>query len=325
MFQALRRVFCLLLALSTLFMASCSMRVLSSLNILPAPEEDEEEEYTPSEEFFGLGVHEPEGFVFSGRIFIVGDSTACSTYSSTRVEAQDLMGWGKYLNYYFLPEDQDRDGAQGVSVYNYAVSGASSLSYTTSDGYSYLKEYLSRGDYLFIQFGHNDENPAAAISAKLGMDEVSAEGKNENGLYSFEWILNEYYVQYARSVGAVPVLLSPIARLDSESGKASVESHLPYRDAMQRFASEENIAFFDMTALTEEFYNGLVSEQGREATLHLHAYSAADRKTIDVTHLSRYGAFRVAGLVADAVLKCPVALSNFVMEPQEEVLPREKN
>lgn len=315
-----------------LCLAGCSSRAFFPLNILRAPEEQKENVYVPSESFHGLGVYEPEGFVFSGRVFLVGDSTVCGTYSDMRVESQDLMGWGKYLTYYFTQETEEK-GAQGVSVYNFALSGGSSRSYLESEGYTQLKNYLGKGDYLFIQFGHNDQQIGThnSTSATLSRNDVvvnekgESEGKNALGTYSFEWILYEKYIKFARDRGAVPILVSPNVMLNVEEGRPNTANHEPYRAVMRALAEEFSVPFVDLTDLSYTLYEEEALQGGRDRLLSMHAYTDATRTVVDPAHLSRYGAFRIAGLVAQKIAETDVALSNFVTEPQKLFVPRKAN
>lgn len=312
-----------LLLLAMLFSTACSARVFHPLTISPSPIVEEKVTTTPNE-FFGLGVYEPEDFVFSGRVFLVGDSTVCGTYSDGRVQREDIMGWGKYFGNYFRAES-DEEGVDGVSVYNFALSGGSSRTYLDSTGYQSVLEHLSKGDYLFIQFGHNDEHESdmrVGTSATLGRDEVGPTGMSEEGIYSFEWILYEKYIQLARNVGAVPVLVSPTARMLLESGQPNVYRHEPYRKVMKKLAEEEGVLFIDLTELSREFYLNVLDTEGIIGTWRLHAFTDESHQVVDTTHLSRYGAYRIAGLVAKEVQISKVALSKLVVEPTEIVSPR---
>ena len=341
--RLISRILCGVLLLAMLFSAcACAQSGNLKLKIVRAPEGEEEEGSQNAEpsmsiqpSFVGGGSSlEPQEFVFSGRVFMMGDSTMCGSYTENRVEKIDIMGWGNPFADYFLKTSGD---LRGVKVYNYASSGASTRSYhdvstTTPDGkklkiYDYVMEHIKAGDYLFIQFGHNDEDvndSTTYSSATLGMDEVDEEGKNANGIYSFEWMLYHDYVKPCLDVGAVPILVSPIALRDSETGLAVIERHMPYRAVMMRLAEKYQIPFLDLTMATEAYYAKTVSESGALATTRLHAFTDENRTTLDSTHLSRYGAFVVAGLAAEELRKTDLTLVNFLLdEPSEIRHPRE--
>lgn len=320
-----RRALPLFLALVMLCMTGCGARAFLPLNILRAPEGwGEEDVYVPSEDYYGRGVYEPEDFLFSGRVFIVGDSTVCSRYGESRVEKQDLMGWGKYIGYFMTPEITSEEGAQGVTVYNFAESGGSALSYLQMEGYQLLTEHLGKGDYLLIQFGHNDQDKTAAdyTSPTLSREETDAEGRDEEGVYSFEWLLYEKYIKLARDVGAVPILVSPTCVRSPFTGEGRTEGHAPYRAVMRSLCEECGIPFIDLTARSAELYAEMVAEGGAEATEVLHAFTDFTRANLDPTHLSQYGAFRFAGLVVEELEEKELALANFIIEPKKTLSPR---
>lgn len=340
--RVLSRVLCGVLLLATLFLlCACASAGEKKLKIVRAPEESESEEQEsgiplkiqPS--FVGSGSPlEPQEFLFSGRVFMMGDSTMCGSYSETRVEKIDIMGWGNPFADYFLKTSGD---LRGVKVYNYASSGASSRSFqevstTTGDGkrikiYDYVMEHLKAGDYLFVQFGHNDEDYGDSqtyTSAALSMDQVGEDGTDASGTYSFEWVLYHDYIKPCLDVGAVPVLVTPIALRNADSGLGNIEPHKPYRAVMQRLAENYQIPLIDLSTKTSDYYAKLVNEDGALATARLHAFSDDNRTMIDGTHLSRYGAFVVAGLAAEELSKTDLTLKNFILgEPTIIRHPRE--
>lgn len=312
------------LALCMFTMTGCSSRLFHPLKIHPSPEE-EEEPIVIKDKYYGLDVYEPKNFVFSGRVLVVGDSTVCGTYSDARVQAQDLMGWGKYFNLYFTPEDEETEQREGVEVYNFAVSGSSSRSFLESSGYQLMAKHLSKGDYLIIQFGHNDERESdlsVYTAWDLAREDVSDTGADETGAYSFEWFLYEKYIRPAKDVGAVPILVSPTTRLNVESGKPNSFRHQEYREVMRKLAEEQNIPFVDLTGLSVDFYESTLETEGLFGVLRLHAFTDERREEVDSTHLSRYGAYRIAGLVARELSKQEIALANFYMDPVEGIAPR---
>lgn len=331
----------LLLICGTLFCAcACAANVNPPLKIVRGePLNTEEPETSKPVEIVqpsfvgGESAFEPDGFLFSGRVFLMGDSTMCGAYSESRVESVDIMGWGNPFADYFLQTDGDLNG---VRVYNYGASGASSRSYleistTTDDSqtiriYQYVMDHLKAGDYLVIQFGHNDEDQKTAdqyTSAALSADEVGAQGTDEIGVYSFEWVLETYYIKPCLERGAVPVLATPIATRDPLTGLGLTQRHQAYCEVMQRLAERYGIPLLDLTEATRLYYENAVAEGGVRATEVLHAYTNENRTAIDQVHLSRYGAFVVAGLCAEEVRKTDLTLARFLLpEPSVVLTPR---
>ncbi len=324
--QGLKRAVLLCLTLVMVFMTSCVARKTKPLSVYRTEVESFNTSSVTEETYFGMGELEPEGFVFSGRVLIVGDSTVSQQYSEWRFERQDLMGWGRYLELYLVPETHE-SGKQGTSVSNMALSGGSSLSFLNSANYKAMTETLGKGDYLFIQFGHNDQKASITegTSPTLSRAEVSEFGMDEEGRYSFEWVLYEKYIKIALSRGAVPVLITPPVRLNLETGGPNVGGSEPYRQVMFSLAEEFSLPIVDLSALSKQAYETRLAEEGEESNFFLHAYTDIERTDIDDSHLSRYGAFYLAGLVSDAISETPIALSRFVTESNRDIRPRSAN
>ena len=324
--QGLTRACLLILALVMVFMTGCTARKNKTLSIYRTVTENFDISSVTEEMYYGKGEMEPDDFVFSGGVLLVGVSTVCQQYCEWRFERQDLMGWGRYLELYLIPETFEA-GKQGTTVSNMALSGGSSLSFLKSANYKALENSLGAGDYLFIQFGHNDQKASVTegTSPTLSRFEVSEFGMDEEGRYSFEWVIYEKYIKLAMDRGAVPVLVTPPVRLNLETGAPNVGGAEPYREVLLSLAEEFSLPLVDLTTLTREAYETRMAEEGTDANFFLHAYSDVERTQIDDSHLSRYGAFYLAGLVSEAVSELPISLSEFVIESNRDIRPRNVN
>lgn len=236
------------------------------------------------------GNYEADDFVFSGNVYIVGDSTVCN-YKPETTESKGSCGWGMKLGEQF----------EGVNVTNLARAGRSSRSFMNDPEYKILCDSIGKGDYLFIQFGHNDERtaePQHAAYPYLEFSTLDGEGKNPNGQYSYEWMLLNKYVRVAQEKGATAVLVTPVSRR-AKDGTAMIEEHKQYSDAVVALGKKYNIPVIDMTTKTAELYNKLYEEGGEEATAELHCYLDETRTTIDNTHLSVKGCELIADILAE--------------------------
>ncbi|SFC68567.1 GDSL-type esterase/lipase family protein [Ruminococcus albus] len=236
------------------------------------------------------GNYEADDFVFSGNVYIVGDSTVCN-YKPETTESKGSCGWGMKLGEQF----------EGVNVTNLARAGRSSRSFMNDPEYKILCDSIGKGDYLFIQFGHNDERtaePQHAAYPYLEFSTLDGEGKNPNGQYSYEWMLLNKYVRVAQEKGATAVLVTPVSRR-AKDGTAMIEEHKQYSDAVVALGKKYNIPVIDMTTKTAELYNKLYEEGGEEATAELHCYLDETRTTIDNTHLSIKGCELIADILAE--------------------------
>lgn len=213
------------------------------------------------------------------KIFIVGDSTAC-VYGSDDNYAVPRAGWGMYLG----------DYVRNAEVIDLAKSGRSSKSLTVEDEYNTLLNEMSEGDYLLIQFGHNDakksseEDIATRYTAPEG--DKNTEGSFKNSLYT-------NYIKAAQDKGTTPILLTPIARRSFDEDGNVKDTHGLYDDAIRELAEELNIPCVDVTKITTELYQ----ELGFEGTAAFHAiYKDVTKgdKGHDNTHLNHYGANMIA-------------------------------
>lgn len=246
-------------------------------------------------------------FKFSGNVYVIGDSTACE-YPVETVIPLNRQGWGMRLGEYFNED---------VTVHNLALSGRSSKSFTTEEYYTKLLNELGKGDYLLIQFAHNDQkkDDAARYTVPgLDLSTLDSEGKNAEGISSYEWYLIEKYIKPAVKRGAMPVLLTPITRRAS-SGGANYKNHVPYQEAIFEIAKTYDIPCIDVMNKTVALYTNIFNEGGAEATAALHAMKV-DSKTgeliTDNTHLSAKGSKLISGLVVEGIKELGLPLADYI-------------
>ena len=237
--------------------------------------------------------YESADFRFSGKVYLVGDSTVCD-YDSTSNQQLDRYGWGQKLAGCYT----------GVTVTNLALSGRSSRSFLTEKNYQTLKSSIGKGDYLFIQFGHNDEKtdesqyPGLGTYPNLDWGTLDSSGKDAQGRYSYEYILAAYYINLAKNAGAQPVLVTPITRRGTD-GKPNYAAHTNYQNGMLTLGKNYSVPVIDMTALTTQLYTNLYNAGGANETAKLHCYTDAAHSTLDNTHLSGAGAQKLASMIAE--------------------------
>ncbi len=249
-------------------------------------------------------IYESADFKFSGKVFLVGDSTVCE-YDSNTQTTLDRYGWGMKLAQNF----------NNVTVTNLALSGRSSRSFLTEANYQTLKSSIGQGDYLFIQFGHNDEKTDEATYPGLGTypgldwSTVDSSGKDSQGRYSYEYILTAYYINLAKNAGAQPVLVTPITRRGAD-GTANAQAHTDYQNGMKNIGELFQVPVIDMTTLTAQLYTNLYNAGGANETAKLHCYTDAAHTTIDNTHLSNAGATKIASMIAEQTKELGLQLAD---------------
>jgi lysophospholipase L1-like esterase len=199
------------------------------------------------------------------RIALIGDSTMAS-YAKPPADRPDLTGWGQVFGESF---------DSGITVLNHAASGRSSKSFLSEGRWEPV--LAEKPDYVFIQFGHNDQ-PGKGDRA------TDPQGDFQDNL--------RRYVREARAAGTKPVLVTPVARRTFADGKAAT-TLTPYAEATLKVGKELGVPVVDLHAASFQLFDSL----GDAASADLTA-SASDR-----THFSRKGGLVIAGLVAAALPK----------------------
>jgi len=254
------------------------------------------------------------------RVHTIGDSTM----SDYKPAATPKRGWGMYLQAFF--------NTDSVEVNNRGKSGASTRTfYETENLWPSVKTQMHAGDYLIIQFAHNDEKckgeDVYVQNAKLraeGKDTLTdMRGTEPNTTYK-EYLRT--YIREARSMGVTPILMSPICRAyfgkdgkinDEGRHKLSAISHQPsdagdknYVRCMREVAEEMNVPFLDMTALSQHFYE----EQGKDYCM-AHYFNCGDK-----THTGAEGGMAIASLAYELISQSPELdeLKSWTIFPSED-------
>ena len=160
-------------------------------------------------------------------VYVIGDSTA-SVYASN---LYPRMGWAQPLQDYFAPAC--------VTVQDKALSGRSSKSFYDEGDWTPIRNALRKGDYVLIQFGHNDEK---SDQPTLYTDPFT----------TYEQYLS-HYIDDTQAKGATPILITSINRNDW-SGTTLQDTHGNYPVAMRQLAQAREISLVDATALTKTYF-----------------------------------------------------------------------
>ncbi|MER2493448.1 rhamnogalacturonan acetylesterase [Catenovulum sediminis] len=209
----------------------------------------------------------------SPRVFVVGDSTA----SYYKPERYPRTGWAMRLQNHL---------ADGVEVVNAAVSGRSSRSFIEEGHFNKVKEQIKQGDYLLIQFGHNDQKTT------------------NNRFTDPDNTYRDYLTQYinaARQAGANPVLVTSINRYKfSQNGKLFLTLG-DYPKAMHELGRTLSVPVIALNQKTKTLYETLGPEKSKKLFLFYAPgeYAAYPNGVSDRTHLSVWGADEVVSLVVE--------------------------
>ena len=233
-------------------------------------------------------------------IFIIGDSTAANKDIS---KGKQERGWGMVLQSYV---------DDNIRIDNRALNGRSSRSFINEGHWDKVLQSMKPGDYVIIQFGHNDEKPKADRHTDPGS--------------TFDYNLAKF-VRETREHGGIPILMNCVVRRnffvnapendDDEKlrtqtfkdgvrmveGDTLIDTHGLYRVAPRDVAQRMNVHFIDANQITHDLEQGL----GTEASKKLHMWflpgtePSEPKGKQDNTHYSVYGAHVVARLLADAL------------------------
>lgn len=233
-------------------------------------------------------------------IFMIGDSTMANKDIS---HDKKERGWGMALQCFF---------DDNIRIDNHAVNGRSSLSFINEGRWDTVLNRMRPGDYVIIQFGHNDEKPKADRHTEPGS--------------TFDYNLAKF-VRETREHGGIPVLMNAVVRRnfakvtpkndDDESlrnttfkdadglieGDSLVDTHGLYIVAPRDVAKRMNVHFVDANRITHELEQGM----GREESKKLHMWflpgeePSVPKGRQDNTHYNVYGAHVVARLLANAL------------------------
>lgn len=205
-------------------------------------------------------------------VFLAGNSTV------TDQDCAPWASWGQMITRYF---------DSSVSLANYAESGESLASFKNAGRLDKLLSHMQPGDYLFIEFGHNDQKQ---------------KGEGIGPWDSFTELLKEF-IESAREKGGIPVLLTPTQRRSfNEAGKIQY-THGDYPEAMRKAASDMHVPLIDLNEMTKIMYETWGPEDSKRAFVQYPAGTFPEQKKElkDNTHFSPFGAHEIALCVLQGI------------------------
>lgn len=222
-------------------------------------------------------------------IYLIGDSTCASMPENRR----PLTGWGEKFAQFF--DDH-------VSVRNHASSGRSTRTFIEENLWDSVLTELKSGDYVFIQFAHNDE-----VKEKLSYTTPEDFASNL-----------KRFIAETRAKGAFPVLLTPVCRRRFENGNF-YDTHGQYSAIARRVAKETGVDFIDMHTLTMAILVQYGEEKSRELFLQCAPGECPNypEGVADNTHFSDFGATVVAEALAAAIVDSEIPLKRYAVRSPE--------
>jgi len=217
------------------------------------------------------------------QIFLAGDSTVanCPPHEAP------MAGWGQVLQSFFTDE---------VKVHNHAKGGASTNSFIEEGRLETILESIQPGDYLFIQFGHNDQKPYGT-----------------EAFTTYQSYLTEY-IKGAREKGAAPILITSVNRRQFDEKDHLIHSLGDYPKSMIQLAERLEVMLIDLLTKTRKLYESLGVEGSKQLFTWFEPNVSPNypEGIQDNTHFCEHGAREVANLVIEGIQELQLPITDFI-------------
>jgi DNA sulfur modification protein DndE len=217
-------------------------------------------------------------------IYMIGDSTMANKPTRDNPE----RGWGQMFPMFF-------DGS--VTIDNHAMNGRSTRSFLAENRWQPILDKLKPGDYVFIQFGHNDES-------EKKVDRYTPPADYRKNLIIF--------VNETREKKAEPILCTPLMRRQFDENGKFFDTHGIYPDIVREVAAEFKVPLIDMHRKSEKLIVGLGPDSSKKIFLWVEKgkYKLIPDGKQDNTHFCEYGATRIAELAIEGIRELHLGLQD---------------
>ncbi|WP_205499800.1 rhamnogalacturonan acetylesterase [Rufibacter psychrotolerans] len=211
-------------------------------------------------------------------VFLAGNSTVVNQ------DEEPWASWGQMIPRFFKP---------GVAIANHAESGLSLRSFINSKRLEKILSLMKPGDYVFVEFGHNDEKE---------------KGPNDGAYKSYTQRLH-HFAQEIKKKSAHLVIVTPTARRSFNEASQMTNSHGDYPDAARKVAQAEKVPLIDLTAHTTTLYEALGVEGSKNAFVIY-----PEKNLNDNTHFNTYGAYQIARIMVQEIKAKQLGLAHYLVE-----------
>jgi lysophospholipase L1-like esterase len=224
-------------------------------------------------------------------IYLAGDSTVVDQ------DVEPWAAWGQMLPRFLRP---------GVVVANHAESGETIRSFVTEQRFAKVMSLIQPGDYLFVQFAHNDQKPTG-----VPLDDYKA--------------LLADYIAKTRAKGATPVLVTSMNRRTFDANGKITNSLAGYPDAMREVAAVQHVALIDLNAMSKTLFETMGPEGSMRAFMHFTANTFPNQSEAisDDMHFNDYGAYELARCVVHGIRKAKLPLRKILTKHVPDFNPAE--
>lgn len=224
-------------------------------------------------------------------VFLCGNSTVVDQ------EDEPWASWGQMITRWFGPQ---------VAIANFAESGLSCTTFLAQLRLDKILSQLKKGDYVIVEFGHNDEKEKKA---------------GDGAWYSYSRNL-KIFVDRVRAAGGRIIFCTPTARRFFKDGHIE-NTHGDYPAAMKMVAEREQVPVIDLTQMSTVFYETLGEEGSKRALVHYPANTFANQEKplADNTHFNPYGAWEIAKMVVMGLKQIQSPLANYLRADWQDFDP----
>ena len=209
----------------------------------------------------------------------------CGNSTVVDQDYEPWASWGQMITCWFTDE---------VAVANYAESGETATSFIAAGRLKKIVSLMKEGDYLFMEFGHNDQKEKRPGSGAF---------------YNYAYALKQF-VDEARAKGVTPVFVTPTQRRSFDENGKIQETHVNYPEAMRWMAKDLDVPLIELHEMTRTFFEVLGVEDSKFALVHYPAKTYPGQQTAfeDNTHFNPYGAFEISKMIVEGMklLNLPV-------------------
>jgi len=217
-------------------------------------------------------------------VYLAGNSTVVDQ------DDEPWAAWGQMIPRFFKP---------GVAIANHAESGLTLGSFIGSKRLDKVMSVIKPGDYLFIEFGHNDQKE---------------KGPND-GPYKSYTERFKTFISKAREKGAIPVIVTSTSRRSFSSEGKTVNTLGDYPAAARKVAQDEKVQLIDLNEMTARFYDAMGVEPSKKAFVHYPAntFPGQDKALEDNTHFNPYGAYELAKCIVEGIKTSDLGLKKYLV------------
>ncbi|HXB91861.1 MAG TPA: rhamnogalacturonan acetylesterase, partial [Puia sp.] len=218
-------------------------------------------------------------------VFLAGNSTVVDQAE------EPWAAWGQMIPAFFRPRE--------IAVANYAESGETLKAFVGEGRLTKVWSMAKKGDYLFIEFAHNDQKPG---------------GNHLDPFTSYSEEL-KWYIGEARKRGMIPVLVTSMHRRSFDSTGHIINTLGDYPAAMRQVARETGVGLIDLNAMSKELYEGWGPVGSKRAFVHYPAgtFPGQEKELKDDTHFNSYGAYELAKCVVQGIRDSIPALARYLV------------